>query len=84
MDRHRQIYVFLSETLLPDADLEFDPEKNLLEGGDVDSVAMMEMIVWLEETFNIQIDADDLTPENFATINAMVNYVEKASGVPEA
>ena len=42
------------------------------------------MIVWLEETFDIQIDADDLTPENFATINAMVSYVDKASGVPEA
>ena len=44
MDRHHQIYEFLSGTLLPDANLEFDPERNLLEGGDVDSVAMMEMI----------------------------------------
>ncbi len=84
MDRHQQIYEFLSGTLLPDAKLEFDPEKNLLEDGDVDSVAMMEMIVWLEETFDIQIDADDLTPDNFASINAMVSYVEKASDAPEA
>jgi acyl carrier protein len=47
-----------------------------MEAG-VDSVAMMDVIVWLEDTFGISIDPDDLTPENFGSVNRIVAYLER-------
>ena len=79
MTREEQILDFITNTLLPGTAVPQDPAADLMASEAVDSVAMMEMIVWLEETFNITIDAEDLTPENFSTVNAMVAYIEKAS-----
>ncbi|MEM9173216.1 MAG: acyl carrier protein [Pseudomonadota bacterium] len=71
-----QIQAFIA-TLNPAAADGIDPAANLLEEEIVDSVAMMDVIVWLEENFDIAIDPDDLTPENFGSVNSIVAYLEK-------
>ena len=38
---------------------------------------MMDLIVWFEVNFNMAIDPDDLVPENFGSVNAMVAYLER-------
>ncbi len=48
------------------------------ETGLLDSAAIMELIVWLETRFDIEIDQADLTLENFGTVDAMVEYVSRA------
>ena len=79
MSKQQQIFEFITTTLNPDSKVAFDAGQNLLEAGVLDSVAMMELIVWLEEQFKIAIEADDLTPDNFATLDAMAKYVERAA-----
>ncbi len=46
--------------------------------GVLDSPALMELIIWYETTFGIEIDQDELTIDNFGTVNAMAAYLEKA------
>lgn len=72
-----QIQGFIA-TLNPAAADGLDPDANLLEEEIVDSVAMMDVIVWLEENFDISIDPDDLTPENFGSVNGIIAYLERA------
>jgi acyl carrier protein len=45
------------------------------ETGLLDSAAIMELIVWLETRFDVEIDQGDLTIENFGTVNAIVDYL---------
>ena len=45
------------------------------ETGLLDSAAIMELIVWLEQRFGVEIDQGDLTIENVGTVNAIVNYL---------
>ena len=59
---------------------DFEPDDNLLETGLLDSVAMMELVVWSEEHFEFTIDTDDLTPENFSTLTAISSYIDKVLG----
>ena len=73
---YQQIQTFIG-TLNPAAKNGVDYGTNLLEEEIVDSVSMMNLIVWFEENFNMTIDPDDLTPENFGSINAMVAYLER-------
>ena len=43
--------------------------------GLLDSTGIMELIVWLETRFDVEIDQSDLTIENFGTVNAIVAYL---------
>ena len=54
---------------------------SLLEQGVIDSVAMLELISFLEESYGIDIPDDDLMPEHFDSLDSMVAYVEKRQQV---
>jgi len=77
MSKQAEIYDFI-KTLKPNVP-DFEPETNLLEEEILDSVAMMELVLWSEEQYGFTVDTDDLTPENFATLTAITEYVEKMS-----
>ena len=54
------------------------PLKNdtpLLECGILDSLALLSLLVFLEEEFNIPVDDYEVIPENFNTIDAICAYV---------
>lgn len=75
MSKQQEIYGFI-KTLKPNLP-DFEADENLLENDLLDSVAMMELVLWSEEHFGFTVDTDDLTPENFATLNAITEYIEK-------
>lgn len=48
----------------------------LPETGVLDSVAIMELIIWFESTFHRTVGQSELTLENFGSVDAMVYYLE--------
>lgn len=52
-------------------------EYPLIEKDVLDSLAIFEMIAYLEDRFGIQIEDNDLIPENFENIAAVVHLVER-------
>jgi acyl carrier protein len=61
------------------ADDEVIPETGLL-----DSAGIMELIVWLETRFELEIDQNDVTIENLGSVNAITEYVAGAHTRPLA
>ncbi|NBI31085.1 acyl carrier protein [Chengkuizengella marina] len=60
--------------------LEKDNIKNdddIFELGFVSSMFAMELVMFLEQTFNINIESDDLTLDNFKSIDNMTKLAEK-------
>ena len=51
-------------------------DDSLLTSGIVDSLKMVELLSFIEKTYNITIDDDELSPDNFETINAIVNFLK--------
>jgi acyl carrier protein len=49
----------------------------LLESGIIDSLGVLDLVGFLEQTFDIKIDDEDLTPENFGNIKRMVAFAQK-------
>lgn len=47
----------------------------LLESGILDSLALLRLLVFLEDEFNVLVDDFELIPENFNTIDAICTYV---------
>ena len=50
--------------------------ENIVEGGFIDSFELMTLIVTLSEQFGIEIAIDDITPENFNSIDAIAAMVD--------
>ena len=50
----------------------------LLEQGIVDSLGLLEIVVFIETTFEITVQDTDMVADNFATIAAIAAYVERS------
>jgi len=55
---------------------DFSDGDSLLEAGVIDSMTMVGLIAFLEETYGISIGEDDMIPENFDSIDAIATYIE--------
>jgi acyl carrier protein len=60
------------------------PDDDLLEQGIIDSMGIMKLITFMEETFGIGIEDDDIIPENFQSLASMVAFVEQKMGNPSS
>ena len=47
----------------------------LIEGGYIDSFAIVNLVASLEEEFNIELEAEDIIPENFYNIQSIAVMV---------
>ncbi|HTZ93068.1 MAG TPA: acyl carrier protein [Streptosporangiaceae bacterium] len=56
--------------LLPLAD-----DTSLLESGILDSLSLLQLVVFLEERFGITVGDQDLLPENFASVTTICAYL---------
>ena len=59
-----------------------DPEcladdTSFLENGIIDSTGVLEIVGFLEETFGIKVEDNDITPENLDSVLRIVAYVNK-------
>lgn len=53
-------------------------DKDLLMNDIIDSFDIVAMMVELEEAFDIEIEAEDVTPDNFRTVDSIVEVVKRA------
>jgi len=48
----------------------------LLESGILDSQSVLEVVGFIEQEFSFHVDDDELVPENFQNIDAIVGFIE--------
>jgi len=53
------------------------PDEDLLEQGIIDSLGIMKLVLFMEETFGIAVAEEEILPENFQCLNNMVKFVEQ-------
>lgn len=51
--------------------------ESLLELGLIDSVGILNLIAFLEETFRFKVEDAEMLPENFESLGAIKHYVSK-------
>ncbi len=54
----------------------FNDDYNLIDEGILDSLAIMNLIAWLEKHFSIEFDEGDIVLENFNSVNALLGFVQ--------
>ncbi|NDJ53421.1 MAG: acyl carrier protein [Chloroflexi bacterium] len=68
---------FIVTEIINDPDYTIEDEQSLIKGGVIDSFALAQIGVYVEEEFGIYIPDDDLTVENLDTINQMAQRVSQ-------
>lgn len=58
-------------------DVDFANEKKLIDDGILDSFDIIQVVMSLNEAFNVEINVEDLEPDNFNTIEAMMELITK-------
>lgn len=71
----KQIVTDILREIKPTKDL--TDVTDIVEGGYLDSFEIMALITNLTERFGIEIDIDEIIPENFNSVDAVVSMVER-------
>lgn len=58
-------------------DVDFENEKALVDDGLIDSFDITSIITALDETYDIRIEASEIEPENFNSIEAILDTVKR-------
>ena len=69
----KQIIDILSE-ICPGID--FETETALIDDGLIDSLDIVAVVTELMEAFDVELGVDDLTPENFNSVEAIEELIE--------
>lgn len=54
-----------------------DDQDNLIENGTIDSMGIMQLVAYLEGTFSVKVNDEDIVPENFESLDVITSYIER-------
>jgi len=78
MSIEQQVREYILENLLFSSDnATLSNDDSLLEKGIIDSTGVLELIFFLEQQFGIKVHDAELIPENFDSLNNIVQFVQK-------
>ena len=78
MDIRTEIRDFINDNFMMGRDpSELKDSVSLLELGIIDSTGVLELVNFIEESYGITIEDDELTPENLDTIDRMFEYINR-------
>ena len=63
--------------LYGDRNAALDNNDSFLEKGIVDSTGVLELVSYLEETFGIKVEDEEIIPDNFDSIATLTRYIER-------
>jgi len=85
MIEHHGVHQKLTELFERKLNLEISSvDTDLVGTGLLDSLALVELLAQLEETFGVSISTDELELENFRSIASIAGFVSQRTAVVEA
>lgn len=61
-------------------DVDFTTAEGIIDNELIDSIDITSLISDIEDTFSIEIDMEEIVPENFNTVDAMWKLIQKLQG----
>jgi acyl carrier protein len=76
MEIEEQIKEFISKNLIYSSNgFPCSDEESLLDQGIVDSIGIMQLVLFVEETFNLSVADWEITPMNFDSVARLAGYI---------
>jgi acyl carrier protein len=68
------------EILFGDNRKKLDSDESLLSSGILDSMALIRLVFFIEERFDVIVEDGELIPDNFETIHLIKEFIQKKRG----
>lgn len=79
-DVEGMIRTYIAENMLfSDNGYPHDDTASFLEEGIVDSMGIMELVMFVEETFCVTVEDEELVPDNFDSVSRLAAYIRTKS-----
>lgn len=62
-------------------EFDFTSSSDFIGDGMLDSFDIVSLVTELEESFNITIDGEDIIPDNFSSVDAIITLIEKSEKI---
>ena len=73
-----QVSEFIINNFIFDPSYHLGPDDSFMDNGFVDSTGVLEVIMWLETTFDIKVEDEDVLPENLDSVRYITGYVQRS------
>ncbi len=83
MSHIETVHEFIVENFLFGDGEQLTNEISFLDSGIIDSTGILELITFLEETYNIKIEDDELIPENLDSLNNVAKFLGQKNSCAE-
>lgn len=77
MSQINAVKEFIIENFLFGEEEQLMPDTDFFDKGIIDSTGVIELVSFLEETFNITIDDEELIPQNLSSLNKVDIFLQK-------
>jgi acyl carrier protein len=67
---------YIAESILFSKTYPYPDDASLLENGVIDSMNVMELVVFLEENLGIKVDDHEIVPDNFDSVRRLAEFVQ--------
>jgi acyl carrier protein len=81
MSISEQVTEYITKELASGLKGDLGPDMSLV--GLIDSTGVVELTVWVENTFGFSVEIDDITPENFGTVRQLTEWIRRNGGKDE-
>jgi len=80
MDTQSAIADFITKELAIGRAKELHPDDDLLATGVLDSLGLMQLVLFIEERLGVKVPDEDVVIENFRSVSALTAYLARLDG----
>jgi acyl carrier protein len=78
MSVKQQIKTYVAENFMFSSNgFDLDEDESFLEAGVVDSLGVLELVTFVEETFAVKVADEEIVPDNFDSVEKLSAYIER-------
>jgi acyl carrier protein len=77
VDIKKKVKEFIKNNFLLGNDSKLKDDDSFLEKGIIDSTGVLELVSFIEETFGLKVEDEELIPDNLDSLNKVTDYVQR-------
>jgi acyl carrier protein len=77
MDRKVAISEYIKNEIMRNKNAKLGDNEDLLSAGVLDSLAILQLVAYIEKALGIQVPDEDVVYDNFKSVNALVEYLQQ-------
>ena len=77
-DIRKELRDFITESFLTSSGLDsFKPTDSFMDKGIIDSTGILELIEFIEDTFDIKVEDEEIVPNNLDSLNQLTSFIQR-------